>query len=407
MDTNIGETFDPITARELVHSAIAVYNKYVKGMNEVGTLMISSAIQGGICHFLGEGEPGGGKTRSAEVIAAIIGGKTFIVQGTPDLQPKDIMGSEWLDRDDTGKPIWKISWSPMAEANVVVGDEGNRLDTRTQSIFMSPMSEGRCTIMAPHVDPRDTVRMMHPVRVFLWVQNDVGSEGTNILPPAQYDRFLYKIDFTRIDREAEKALLMDDTLGDREVIERAATESELSLDLVLEIRKWIRANMFVHERFVDYQLSVIRATVPGTPEFKALWKKNPEIRPILESIKSGVSVRGSMAFRRACQVRAFLFGKDKDGETPRNFVMPEDLHALAHRVMDHRIVMVDRAATRRVQGKEVEGFFDEYPTDGTITRKQVVERLNRPGKNPILPSHVTDAVLTHLDFTADPSAYSR
>jgi MoxR-like ATPase len=80
MDTNIGETFDPITARELVHSAIAVYNKYVKGMNEVGTLMISSAIQGGICHFLGEGEPGGGKTRSAEVIAAIIGGKTFIVQ---------------------------------------------------------------------------------------------------------------------------------------------------------------------------------------------------------------------------------------------------------------------------------------------------------------------------------------
>ena len=88
--------------------------------------------------------------------------------------------------------------------------------------------------------------------------------------------------------------------------------------------------------------------------------------------------------------------------------MPEDLRALAHNVMDHRIVLQDRAATRVVSGKvNPADRFTEYPTDGTITREQVYQRLERPGKNPILPSHVVDAVLTHIDFTDDPAKYSR
>jgi MoxR-like ATPase len=250
--------------------------------------------------------------------------------------------------------------------------------------------------------------MMHPVRVYLCVQNDVGSEGTNPLPPAQYDRFLYKVNFDRIDRAAEKELLLNPALGDRDVLEYAAQERVLDLDQILAIRQWVRENMFVHERFIDYQLSVIRATVPGSPEFVALWRKHEAIRPILEHIKSGVSVRGNMALRRACQVRAFLFGKEENGVTPRSFVMPEDLRDLSHAVMDHRIVMTDRAATRVASGKVIEAdrWAHESPTDGTITREQVIHRLNRAGKNPILPQHVTDAVLTHLDHTDDPSRYS-
>jgi MoxR-like ATPase len=398
-------TFDPNTAREQIHQSIDLYNRYVKGMSLVGTLMISAAIQGGICHVLGEGEPGGGKTRSVEVIAAIIGGRSYIVQGTPDLLPKDIMGSEWLDQED-GR--WKVSWSGLPAANIVMGDELNRMDTRTQGVLLGPMSEGRCIVMAPHVPSEDAVRMMHPVRVFLCVQNDVGSEGTNPLPPAQYDRFLYMVNFDRIDREAEKELLMNPGLGDRQVLESIASERVLDLDQILATRQWVQQNMFVHERFVDYQLSVIRATVPGTPEFVALWRKHEAIRPILEQIKSGVSVRGNMALRRACQVRAFLFGTQKDGRTARTFVMPEDLRALAHSVMDHRIVMTDRAATRVAPGKVIadDRFANQYPSDGTITAEQVVHRLNQPGKNPILPGHVTDAVLTHLDFTDNPQDYS-
>jgi MoxR-like ATPase len=401
--------FDPNTARDQVHQTIAIYNKYVKGMARFGTLMISAVIQGGVCHFLGEGEPGGGKTRSVEMIAAIIGGKTFLLQGTPDTLPRDIMGAEWLDQDENGRPLWRLAWSPMPDANLIVGDEFNRMDTRTQSVFMSPMSEGRCSMTAPHMPPEQAVRMMHPVRVYLCVQNDVGSEGTNPLPPAQYDRFLYKVTFDRIDRESEKQLLVNPSLGDRNVLDLAAQERVLDLGQILAIRKWIEENMFVHERFIDYQLSVIRATVPGSPEFVSLWRQHEAIRPILDHIKSGVSVRGNMALRRACQVRAFLFGKEKDALTPRQFVMPEDLRDLSHAVMDHRIVMTDRASTRVASGNVIAGedrFAHQYPTDGTITREQVIHRLNRPGKNPILPHHVTDAVLTHLDHTDDPSRYS-
>jgi MoxR-like ATPase len=394
--------FDANAARDKVKQSLALYNKYVKGMDDVGKLMIYATIQGGVNGVLGEGLPGGGKTRSVEVIAALIGGRKFIVQGNPDLTPKDIMGSEWLDRADNR---WRVSWSPMARANVVMGDEFNRLNSRCMSVFMSPMSEGRCTIAAPHsegVDEDGNVStMMHPVRVFLCVQNDVGSPDTNLVPPASYDRFLYMKNFLRIDAEAEKSLLMDESLGDREVLDKVANERVLSLDEILAIRQWIRKTMYVHERFVDYQLAVVRATNPGTPEFIKLWRDNEAIRPILDSIESGVSVRASMAFKRACQVRAFVEGKDKDGVSPRNFVMPEDLRALAHNVFDHRYVLSNRAATRVGPGSpvNVDRFANDYPTNGTITKEEIVHRLNRPGKNPILPSHVTDVVLAYLDHT--------
>jgi MoxR-like ATPase len=400
---NLLANFDANAEREKVKQTLAIFNKYVKGMDDVGKLMIYATIQGGVNGVLGEGLPGGGKTRSVEVIASVIGGRKFIVQGNPDLTPKDIMGSEWLDRADNS---WRVSWSPMARANVVMGDEFNRLNSRCMSVFMSPMSEGRCTIAAPHskgVDEDGNVAVsMHPVRVFLCVQNDVGSPDTNMVPPASYDRFLYMKNFTRISTDAERELLMDDSLGDREVLDRVADERVLELDNILAIRKWIRKNMRVHERFIAYQLAVVRATNPGTPEFKKLWQDHEEIRPILESIESGVSVRANMALKRACQVRAFVEGKGKDGVGTRNFVMPEDLRALAHNVFDHRYTMKNRAATRVKEGKvdpNADPFANEYGKNGVMTKKEIVDRLNRPGKNPILPSHVTDVMLAYLDHT--------
>jgi MoxR-like ATPase len=284
-------------------------------------------------------------------------------------------------------------------------DELNRLSPRSLAVAMSPMSEGRCTIAAPHsegVDEDGNVSVsMHPVRGFLCVQNDVGSADTNTLPPALYDRFLYFIRFLRIDGKAEKELLMNDSLGDREVLDEVAAKRVLSLGYIQAIRQYIRKNMRVHERFVDYQLAVVRATNPGTQEFIKLWRDHPEIRPILDSIESGVSVRGNMAFKRACQVRGFVEGKDENGVSPRDFVMPEDLRALAHYVFDHRIVMSNRAATRVGPGvaTNVDRFANDYPIDGTITREQIVHRLNQPGKNPILSSHVTDVALAYLDHT--------
>jgi MoxR-like ATPase len=386
--------------RAQCHGTLSEFNKYVIGLPQVGGFLLSSALQGGVCHFLAEGVPGIGKTRSVEVMARCIKGKSVVVQFTPDLMPKDITGTEYYNKQ-TGQ--WEIKWGPIVDANLIIGDEINRGDTRAQSALLSPMSEGRVTVPAANTSKEAAVRKLHPVNVFMCTQNPIEQEGTNPLPEAQHDRFLYKVVFDYPARSDEEFLMEHPELADQAILEEV--EAKMSLDDVLETRAWIRSNMRVSKTFRQYALTVVRATRPGSPEFVDLWNKYPEIRPILDSISTGVSIRANIALLRACQVRAFLFGKNEDGQSPRDFVMPEDLKALSHSVLRHRIIMRDEAAHRVVRGNEEKRSSGSYPTDGTITRQQVVERLNRAGKNPITSDHVIDAILTHLDHTTDWSAY--
>jgi MoxR-like ATPase len=287
-----------------------------------------------------------------------------------------------------------------------MGDEINRMSTLAQAALFGPMSEGRCTMQSPQLTPEETVKYMPAVRIFLCTQNDVGSEGTNILPPAQLDRFLHRIKPGRISREAEKELLLNPRLVDHGILEEVKAKRVLTIDEILATRKWVQENIHVSEAFIDFQLSVIRATVPGTPEFRDLWQNHLKIRPILDQIKSGVSVRGDLNLQRACQVEAFLHGTKEDRQTPRKIVLPVDLKRLAHSVMDHRIVMQERATHRRTNGTSIQNpFSNQYPADGSITRAQVIHRLENTG--PILPEHVVDAILTHIDPTDDPAAYAR
>jgi MoxR-like ATPase len=111
------DVFDANVARAKIQENFGIYSHYVKGMDHVGRLMTYATIQGGVNGVLGEGLHGGGKTRSVELLAETFGGRKFLVQGTPDSTPKDLMGSEWLDRADNK---WKVSWSPMARANIVM-----------------------------------------------------------------------------------------------------------------------------------------------------------------------------------------------------------------------------------------------------------------------------------------------
>lgn len=395
------ENFDINASRDNYHKLIRTFNGIVVGLPAVGQLLLSSAIQGGVCHFLAEGVPGTGKTRSVEVVTRLIGGHFEIVQFTPDLMPKDIIGTEFFNKE-TGR--WQIKWGKIARANFVLGDEINRGDTRTQSALLSPMSEGRITVEASNMSGEETTRMMHPVNVFMCTQNPIEQEGTNPLPEAQHDRFLYKVFYGYPSRADEEFLMQNPHLADRAILD--TLNPLVSLDEILATREWVKGNMVVSKHFNDYALTVIRATRPGSPEFVDLYNRYPEIRPILDSIKTGISVRANMALLRACQVRGFLFGKNEDGKSPRNFVMPEDLKALAHATMRHRILVKEEAAYRTVKGDADKRWGSEYPEDGTITREQVVHRLNRPGRNPVTSDHVIDALITHIDHTNDSSAYS-
>jgi MoxR-like ATPases len=395
------ENFDIHDVRGRYHKLLVSFNGVVVGLPYVGQLLVSSAIQGGVCHFLAEGVPGIGKTRSIEAMARLIGGRFEIIQFTPDLMPKDIIGIEYPDKK-TGE--FKIKWGKIAFANLILGDEINRGDTRTQSALLSPMSEGRVTIEASNVAGEEATKWLHPVNVFMCTQNPIEQEGTNPLPEAQHDRFLYKVIYDYPSRSDEEYLMEHPELADREILD--TLRPIVSLDEIVETRKWVKSNMVVSKHFRDYALTVIRATRPGTPEFVDLYQRYPQIRPILDSIKTGISVRANMALLRACQVRGFLYGTNEDKKSPRNFVMPEDLKSLAHSTMRHRILTKEEAAYRTNKGDADKRWAGEYPTDGTITREQVVHRLNRPGKSPITSDHVIDALITHIDHTNDSSLYS-
>lgn len=389
----------------------AEFDKYVVGMSYVGKLMISSAIQGGICHFLAEGVPGTAKTRSVEVISRLMRGKSTVIQFTSDLMPKDITGSAYFHKEldrETGQMVgsWKAAFGDMADSNWILGDEINRGATHTQSAMLSPMSEGRVKLPASSLSAEESTRYLPKVNVFMCTQNPIEQEGTNPLPEAQHDRFLYKVIYDYPSRQDELHLMRNPHLARREILDQI--EPVITLDEILETRQYVRENMRVANSFHEYAASVVRATRPGSPEFIDLYRKNPAIRPILDAVESGISPRANMALQDACRVRAFLFGKDEDGVSPRDFVMPEDLKAIAHAVFRHRIRMKDEAALRVVKGGKPDDNkweIEPYPTDGSITREQVVERLNKPGKNPITVDHFIDAILTHLDHTTDWSAY--
>lgn len=386
------------------------FDKFVIGQTMVGKLMISSAIQGGICHFLAEGVPGTAKTRSVEVFTRLVGNAQMAyIPFTSDMMPKDITGSAIYTKETNPDGTVVGKWVPMfgeiADANIVMGDEINRGATHTQSALLGPMSDGRVKLPASSLPPEQSMRQMPKMNVFLCTQNPLDQEGTNPLPEAQHDRFLYNVKFNYPSREAELHLMRNPHLARRSILD--TIKPVITVEEILELREYVLSNIKISDSYIEYAGTVVRATRPGSPEFVALWKKNPEIRPILEAIKSGISPRANIAFLEACMIRAFLFGTNEDGVSSRDFVMPEDLKALCHAVYRHRLTMKDEAALRVVKGASSEDMFsdDEFPSDGSITREQVVERLKRPGRNPILVEHAIDAILTHLDHTTDWSKY--
>lgn len=348
-----------------------------------------------------------------EVVARLMSGKFTVVQFTSDMMPKDITGSAYFHKEldrESGQMVgsWKPAFGEIADSNWILGDEINRAATHTQSAMLSPMSEGRVKLPASSLSAEASTRYLPKVNVFMCTQNPIEQDGTNPLPEAQHDRFLYKVIYDYPTRQDELHLMRHPELARREILEQI--KPVISIEEILETRALVREHMLVADPFIEYAASVVRATRPGSPEFIDLYRKNPAIRPILDAVKSGISPRANMALQDACRVRAFLFGKDEDGVSPRHFVMPEDLKAIAHAVFRHRIIMKDEAALRVVKGGKPEDNAwdaDPYPTDGSITREQVVERLNKPGKNPITVDHFIDAILTHLDHTTDWSAYQR
>jgi len=270
-------------------------------------------------HILLEGVPGLAKTLAVRTLAEILHASFSRIQFTPDLLPADVIGTMVFDQKSQEFHPKK---GPLF-AHIVLADEINRAPAKVQSALLEAMQEHQVTIGGT------TYPLPEPFLV-LATQNPIEQEGTYPLPEAQLDRFLFKVKVDYPARLEEREILVRMSGGEPIPVERVLHPSD-----VLAARKAIAA-VHLDPRLVDYIVDLVRAT--REPAAVGLGSLAP-------LIAYGASPRASLSLAQAGRASAFLQGRD--------FVVPEDLRALAPDVLRHRLVLTFEAEAEDVTADSV------------------------------------------------------
>lgn len=272
--------------------------------------LIIGILVGG--HLLVEGPPGLAKTRAIKRLASGLEGSFSRIQCTPDLMPADMTGTE-IFRPDTGK--FEFVPGPVFHELVLV-DEINRAPPKVQSALLEAMAEGHVTVGGKTYPLPDLFIVMA-------TQNSIEHEGTFPLPEAQIDRFLMHVLVELPDATAEMSILDMVELEAKEGIE--APPTKLAVADIMQARNQVR-EVHLSLAIKDFIVRLVMAT------------RDAEAAPLVrEAIEHPVSPRGTLALSAAARARAMLKGRD--------FVIPEDVVALAPDVLAHRIILTWRAAS--------------------------------------------------------------
>lgn len=297
--------------------------RVIVGKDEVIDQVLVAVLCEG--HVLLEDVPGIGKTTLARAMATSLGASFRRIQFTPDLLPSDVTGLSWFNQK---KQEFEFRPGPIM-SQVVLADEINRATPRTQSALLEAMQERQVTV--------DGVSRRQP-RPFLVMatQNPVELEGTFPLPEAQIDRFLLCVEIGYPEEREENELL--ERFRNSEPLETltAVTSPEEILELI-EARKAVR----VEESVRAYIVQVARAT-----------RNHPEI-------DLGASPRATLALYQSAQAWAAIRG--------RNYVLPDDVKAMAPVVITHRLMIAPQAQLRGRQPEELVGDIVEsvpVPVEG-------------------------------------------
>ncbi|RPH36852.1 MAG: MoxR family ATPase [Chloroflexi bacterium] len=270
-------------------------------------------------HALIEDVPGVGKTLLARAVARAIGLSFGRVQGTPDLLPGDVTGSSILDGAD-----FRFVPGPIFN-QVVLVDEINRATPRTQAALLEAMQEHQASVDG------ETRPMPEPF-IVLATQNPIELEGTFALPEAQLDRFLLRIAMGYPSRDSEHAIARRHQ-AEAEPLDRVPSVADATT--VLALRETVRT-VHIAEDVEAYLVGLVRAT-----------REHGDVR-------LGASPRSSVALYRAAQAWAALEGRD--------YVLPDDVRAVAHAVLDHRILLdLDRELRGATAEGVVDSVLDEVP----------------------------------------------
>ncbi|MEH6567633.1 MAG: MoxR family ATPase [Halioglobus sp.] len=278
----------------------------VIGQQEVvHTLTIALLCNGNV---LLEGLPGTAKTRSIKTLSRVLKANLGRIQFTPDLLPSDVTGNE-IYQDNQGKSELTFQPGPIFN-ELVLADEINRAPAKVQSALLEAMEERTVTV-AGKTYP------LPPLFMVLATQNPIEQEGTYPLPEAQMDRFLMKISVDYPDAEAELAIIR--LLQKEEGHEQKAFEM-ISQDNIFSAQEEIQ-KMHVAEAVEHYIVDLVIAT--RAPQHYGEKLKN--------WIDTGSSPRASIALHRASRANAWLAGRDH--------VDPDDVRAVAHSILRHRLIL--------------------------------------------------------------------
>ena len=320
----MSETVDIRELNDLIASKSSFVNMITQGMDQVivgqkhlvDSLMIGLLSNG---HILLEGVPGLAKTLAIKTLAALIDAKYSRIQFTPDLLPADVMGTMIYSQ---AKEQFQIKKGPIF-ANFVLADEINRAPAKVQSALLEAMQERQVTI------GEQTFKLDDPFLVMA-TQNPIEQEGTYPLPEAQVDRFMLKVIIGYPKKEEEKLIIRQNISGRKIDIKPVLQPSE-----IIEAREIVQ-KVYIDEKIERYIVDIVFAT---------RFPQDYGLGELKEMISFGASPRASISLALAARAYAFL--------KQRGYVIPEDVRAVCHDVLRHRIGLSYEAEANNMTAEEI------------------------------------------------------
>ncbi|MFI5171285.1 MAG: AAA family ATPase [Chitinophagales bacterium] len=282
----------------------------------IDRLLLGLLSQG---HILLEGVPGLAKTLAIKTLAGAINAKFSRIQFTPDLLPADLIGTLIYNQKEN---VFSVKKGPLF-ANFVLADEINRAPAKVQSALLEAMQEKQVTI------GETTFKLEEPFLV-LATQNPIEQEGTYPLPEAQVDRFMMKVVVNYPNKDDEKLIIRQNVNGQPINIKPIIKPEE-----ILNARNLVR-EVYMDEKIENYILDIVFAT--RKPEEYKLSK-------IKHLITYGGSPRASINLALASKSYAFI--------KRRGFVIPEDVRAICHDVLRHRIGLTYEAEAENITTENI------------------------------------------------------
>ena len=320
----MNETVDIRELNDRIESNSAFVNMITSGMGQiivgqkhlVESLLIGLLSDG---HILLEGVPGLAKTLAIKTLASLIDAKYSRVQFTPDLLPADVVGTMIYSQKNEE---FSVKQGPIF-ANFVLADEINRAPAKVQSALLEAMQERQVTI------GETTFKLPEPFLVMA-TQNPIEQEGTYPLPEAQIDRFMLKVIINYPKKEEEKLVIRQNISG-----EKAEIKPILSKKEIIDSRKIVR-EVYIDEKIERYIVDIVFAT---------RFPMEYGLKDFSNMIAFAASPRASINLALAARAYAFI--------KRRGYVIPEDVRAVCHDVMRHRIGLSYEAETNNLTSEEI------------------------------------------------------